>query len=77
MFSLVKKRSDSRITWLIMALTAFALEIDALWFQYVMQLRPCVRCIYERCALFGIMVSGITVAIAPRTPLRYLAFAIW
>ncbi|MCG5554411.1 disulfide bond formation protein DsbB [Klebsiella pneumoniae] len=77
MFSLVKKSSDSRITWLIMALTAFALEIVALWFQYVMQLRPCVLCIYERCALFGIMGAGITGAIAPRTPLRYLAFAIW
>ena len=30
-----------------MALTAFALEMVALWFQHVMALKPCVLCIYE------------------------------
>ena len=54
-----------------MALTAFALEMVALWFQHVMGLKPCVLCIYERCALFGIMGAGLVGAIAPNTaPLR-------
>jgi disulfide bond formation protein DsbB len=34
---------------------------------------PCVMCIYERCALFGIMGAGLVGAIAPKTPLRYVA----
>jgi disulfide bond formation protein DsbB len=60
-----------------MALTAFALEMVALWFQHVMLLQPCVLCIYERCALFGIMGAGLVGAIAPKSPLRYAGIAIW
>ena len=60
-----------------MALTAFALEMVALWFQHVMGLKPCVLCIYERCALFGVMGAGLLGAIAPKTPLRYVAIAVW
>ena len=45
--------SRGRGAWLLMALTAFILELVALWFQHVMLLQPCVLCIYERCALFG------------------------
>ena len=43
----------------------------------VMLLQPCVMCIYERCALFGIMGAGLVGAIAPKTPLRYVAMVIW
>jgi len=60
-----------------MAFTAFALELAALYFQHVMLLKPCVMCIYERCALFGIMGAGIVGAIAPKTPLRWVAILIW
>lgn len=62
-----------------MALTAFALEMVALWFQHVMGLKPCVLCIYERCALFGVMGAGLLGAIAPKTPLplrRYRGLAV-
>jgi disulfide bond formation protein DsbB len=37
----------------------FCAEMVALWFQHVMLLQPCVMCIYERCALFGIMGAGL------------------
>ncbi len=43
-----------------------ALEMVALWFQHVMLLKPCVLCIYERCALFGVMGAGLVGAIAPK-----------
>lgn len=65
--------SRGRGAWLLMAFTALALELVALWFQHVMLLKPCVLCIYERCALFGIMGAGLVGAIAPKTPLRYVA----
>ncbi|WP_338556303.1 disulfide bond formation protein DsbB [Erwinia sp. E_sp_B04_7] len=69
--------SRGRGAWLLMAFTAFALEMVALYFQHVMMLKPCVMCIYERCALFGIMGAGIVGAIAPKTPLRWVAILLW
>ncbi|WP_439212180.1 disulfide bond formation protein DsbB [Duffyella gerundensis] len=69
--------SRGRGAWLLMAFTAFVLEMVALYFQHVMLLKPCVMCIYERCALFGVMGAGIVGAIAPRTPLRFIALGIW
>ncbi len=48
-----------------MAFTALALELTALWFQHVMLLKPCVLCIYERCALFGVLGAALIGAIAP------------
>jgi len=60
-----------------MAFTAFALELVALWFQHGLGLHPCVMCIYERCALFGVMGAGLLGAIAPKSPLRYGAIALW
>ncbi|WP_226570595.1 disulfide bond formation protein DsbB [Mangrovibacter yixingensis] len=69
--------SRGRGAWLLMALTALALELTALWFQHVMKLQPCVMCIYERCALFGILAASLVGAIAPKTPLRFVAMIIW
>ena len=73
MLQYLNQCSRGRGAWLLMALTAFILELVALWFQHVMLLQPCVMCIYERCALFGIMGAGLVGAIAPKTPLRYVA----
>ncbi len=42
-------------------------ELTALWFQHVMLLKPCVLCIYERCALFGVLGAALIGAIAPKT----------
>lgn len=62
----------------MLALTALAFELTALFFQHVMGLKPCVMCIYERCALFGVMGAGIVGAIAPKNLLlRWGAIAIW
>lgn len=69
--------SRGRGAWLLLALTALALELTALWFQHVMGLKPCVMCIYERIALFGVMGAGLIGAIAPKTPLRLVALALW
>ncbi|TCV99965.1 disulfide bond formation protein DsbB [Biostraticola tofi] len=69
--------SKGRGAWLLLALTAFALELVALYFQHVMLLKPCVLCIYQRCALFGVMGAGLVGAFAPSTPLRFAAIGIW
>ncbi|ELY2496289.1 disulfide bond formation protein DsbB [Cronobacter muytjensii] len=77
MLRFLNQCSRGRGAWLLLALTAFALEMVALWFQHVMMLKPCVLCIYERCALFGVMGAGLVGAIAPKTPLRFVAIGIW
>lgn len=69
--------SKHRAAWLLLALTAFALELVALYFQHVMRLNPCVMCIYQRCALYGVVAAGLVGAIAPATPLRFAGLAIW
>ncbi|WJV64471.1 disulfide bond formation protein DsbB [Pectobacteriaceae bacterium C52] len=77
MLRFLNRCSRKRGTWLLMALTAFVLELVALYFQHVMLLKPCVLCIYQRSALFGIMGAGLVGAIAPSTLLRYPAIALW
>ena len=77
MLRYLNRCSYGRSAWLLMACTACGLELVALYFQHVMLLKPCVMCIYERCALFGIMGAGIVGAIAPKTPLRWVAILLW
>lgn len=59
MLRFLNQCSQGRGAWLLMAFTALALELTALWFQHVMLLKPCVLCIYERCALFGVLGAAL------------------
>jgi len=77
MFRLLNKFSTSRMPWLVLAAITVALELFALWLQHVMLLRPCVMCIYERCALFGIMLAGLLGTIASNRTFRIAALALW
>jgi disulfide bond formation protein DsbB len=77
MLQYLNQCSRGRGAWLLMALTAFILELVALWFQHVMLLQPCVMCIYERCALFGIMGAGLVGAIAPKRRCAMSPWLIW
>lgn len=55
----VTQFAQSRLAWRILAGTALGLELCALFFQYVMKLDPCVMCIYQRLAIFGILAAGL------------------
>lgn len=77
MLRFLNRCSRGRGAWLLMALTAFILEMVALYFQHVMLLKPCVLCIYQRAALFGIMGAGLLGAVAPASLLRYPAIPLW
>lgn len=50
----------------MLLLGVLSLEGTALYFQHVMELAPCVMCIYERVALFGIGLAAIVALLAPR-----------
>ncbi len=70
--------ATQRSAWLLLAFSGFALECAALYFQYFMDLAPCIMCIYQRTATLGIVAAGLVGAVAPEKPLwRFSGFAIW
>lgn len=78
MLTFFKNLSLSRTAWLFLAFVAFALEATGLYFQHGMGLQPCVMCVYERLAIFGLIIAGLLGAIAPRFAFfRWIALALW
>ncbi|TCP96831.1 thiol:disulfide interchange protein DsbB [Cricetibacter osteomyelitidis] len=65
MLSFFKTLSLQRKYWLLLLISTLALEATALYFQHGMGLKPCVMCIYERVALFGIAFAAIFGSLAP------------
>ena len=69
--------TDRRAWWLL-AVSALALELTALWFQYGMGLDPCVKCVYQRLAVMGLVVAGILGSVYPSAPfLRLSGYVVW
>ncbi len=70
--------SQTRLAWLILALGALALEGCALFFQYVMHLDPCVMCVYQRLAMFGLLAAGLIGLANPKSRmLRTFGVVVW
>ena len=77
MLKLFKTLSIKRSGWLLLLVSALVLEGCALYFQYGMELQPCVMCIYERVALFGIAFAGLFGVLMPSALImRLIALAI-
>ncbi len=66
MFRQLKILSTRRSTWAFIALSALLFEGAALFFQYGLNLPPCVMCVYERLALFGVVFAGLIGLINPQ-----------
>lgn len=67
-----------KLPWILLGVSALIFELVALFFQYQMDLQPCIMCIYQRVAVFGIVVSGFITAIMPNLMLmRLLGFGLW
>ncbi|MCH1921393.1 disulfide bond formation protein DsbB [Shewanella sp. A3A] len=70
--------TQSRLSWGILLLSGIALELAALFFQYVMKLDPCIMCVYQRVAVLGLVLAGLVGLLAPTVWLvRVAAAAIW
>lgn len=64
--------------WLLLALSALGLELSALFFQYVLDLAPCIMCVYQRVAIAAIALAGLLGFIGSRYLVaRFLAYALW
>jgi disulfide bond formation protein DsbB len=64
--------------WLYLALSAVGLEIIALYFQYVLDLAPCIMCVYQRLAIIVIAFAGLLGAISIHYIIgRIVSFSLW
>ncbi|MEW8231954.1 MAG: disulfide bond formation protein DsbB [Candidatus Thiodiazotropha endolucinida] len=69
---------QKRLPWLLLALSALILEAAALYFQYGLDLDPCVLCIYQRAAVMGILVSALIGMSAPTSSIaRWIGYIGW
>ncbi len=64
--------------WLLLALSALGLELSALYFQYVLDLAPCIMCVYQRLAILAILSAGASGTVGYQNIFaRILAYALW
>lgn len=78
MYQFLSNLPRQRLPWVLLALTGISLELCALFFQYVLELQPCVLCVYERLAMLGIISAGLIGTIAPRNIfIRLCGFSLW
>ena len=69
--------SIDRRAWGLLFVSALSLEIAALYFQHVTDLRPCIMCIYQRTALFGVMFASIPAMLVNNLITRCIGYIGW
>lgn len=78
MLRLLNYYSRNRAAWFLLFLSVLCIEVMALYFQHYLGLKPCILCIYQRCALLGILcAAGIAMLSPKRFLLRFIALIIW
>lgn len=78
MLSLLHALSVQRWPWLLLAAGSASLLGAALYFQYVMDLAPCIMCVYQRAALCGILLASLLGAAGYQQALwRFIALIGW
>lgn len=65
MLSFVKRFTLSRTCWFLLFLFALVIEGCAGYFQYGLNLKPCVECVYERAAVAAFLLCGLVGFISP------------
>lgn len=64
--------------WLLLALSALGLELCALFFQYAMNLAPCIMCVYQRVAIGAIILAGFIGFLGCQFLIaRVMAYGLW
>jgi protein dithiol:quinone oxidoreductase len=78
MLATIKKISRHRLSWFLLLVSALVLLASGLYFQYGLNLQPCIKCIYIRAAFAGVLLAGLLGLLAPKQGiLRLLAIALW
>ena len=69
--------SQQKNSWAILALSAFGLLSTALYFQHVMDLQPCIKCIYQRTAVIGLLIAGLIPLLFTHVFARIAGYLVW
>jgi disulfide bond formation protein DsbB len=69
--------STDKRAWGLLFVSALGLEIAALCFQHIMDLQPCIMCIYQRTAIFGVMFSAVPAMLANNLITRLIGYTGW
>ncbi len=69
--------STKRSAWLLLFSLSLSLEIAALVFQHGFGFEPCVMCIYQRNALWGIVLASTIVLISNTPWTRLFGYGLW
>ncbi|MFT2091468.1 disulfide bond formation protein DsbB [Paraglaciecola sp. 2405UD69-4] len=77
MFTTISTFTASRLSWGLLFLSALGLEIAALYFQHALDLQPCIMCIYQRTAVFGVLFSALPAALINNIMTRAIGFVGW
>ena len=67
MIKLIKYFSQGRLFWTLLVFLGIALEGCGLYFQYGLNLDPCVNCVYERALYLTFIVAGVVALINPQS----------
>ena len=74
----ISNSATTKQAWLLLALSALGLELAALYFQYIMDLAPCIMCIYQRVAIWAIFFAGVITYLSPnQLVLRLIGYGLW
>ncbi|WP_100656805.1 disulfide bond formation protein DsbB [Alteromonas flava] len=77
MVRLLSDWSKQRSSWALLFVSALGFELTALYFQHGQGLEPCIKCIYQRTAMFGILFAAL-IPLLLNTPLtRLVGYIIW
>ena len=77
MLNLFSAWAESKSAWLSLFMSSALLIVTALYFQHIMDLQPCIKCIYQRTAVFSILVSSLMPLIWQHSLTRLLGFIGW
>ncbi|MDP5141610.1 disulfide bond formation protein DsbB [Rheinheimera baltica] len=69
MLQTLKFLTTQRWGWALVVLSSLGLLGTALYFQYGLNLQPCIKCIYVRSGFAGILLAGIIGLLAPKNAL--------
>lgn len=77
MIQAISRLAEKKTPWVLLLLSAVGLQLTALYFQYGMDLQPCIMCIYQRTAVYGILLAALLVCLKNNLVTRLLGFAGW
>lgn len=77
MVTFLSQWSKQRSSWALLFCSALALVLTALYFQHAQNLQPCIKCIYQRTAVFGILFAALIPLLSNSGLTRLVAYVIW